>query len=144
MRRRILILLCVSFFTFLNFSVTTFASSAARLYEPSELPKNNYYVDENFTSKVVSENILEDFNVNLSEDDLDMLIYALNLVGIENLKDLFVYLYQNNLLEKIPQDPQDAVCYLKEMIKDGSLPKEYGKTVDKIDIVYKLAKLYLY
>lgn len=161
MKKKILILLCTSILAFSSFSSISFAASnetvktqnseslviqgsvggnveADSTYE--NVLKNANITNEDIKEiEITVEDLLKSANINLSEKDINTLMLGLEMIGIEDINNLANYLYQNNLLKDMPDSIDGAVKYLKDLEKTGEIPKEYSKTVDKIDLLYSLA-----
>lgn len=165
MKKKILILLCASILTFSNFSSVSFAASnetvktqnSENLVIQGSVGGNvetdsvyeNVLKSANITNEdikeieITVEDLLKSANINLSEKDINTLMLGLEMIGIEDINNLANYLYQNNLLKDMPDNIDGAVKYLEDLEKNGEIPKEYSKTVDKIDLLYNLAGSFL-
>ena len=165
MKKKILILLCASILTFSNFSSVSFAASnetvktqnSESLVSQGSVGGNvetdsvyeNVLKSANITNEdikeveITVEDLLKSANINLSEKDINTLMLGLEMIGIEDINNLANYLYQNNLLKDMPDNIDGAVKYLEDLEKNGEIPKEYSKTVDKIELLYNLAESFL-
>ncbi len=165
MKKKILILLCASILTFSNFSSISFAASnetvktqnSENLVIQGSVGGNvetdsvyeNVLKNANITNEdikeieITVEDLLKSANINLSEKDINTLMLGLEMIGIEDINNLANYLYQNNLLKDMPDNIDGAVKYLKDLEENDEIPKEYSKTIDKIDLLYNLAGSFL-
>ena len=165
MKKKILILLCTTILAFSNFSSVSFAASNETVKTQNsenlviqgsvggsvetDSVYENVLKSANITNEdikeieITVEDLLKSANINLSEKDMNTLMLGLEMIGIEDINNLANYLYQNNLLKDMPDNIDGAVKYLEDLEKNGEIPKEYSKTVDKIELLYNLAESFL-
>ena len=165
MKKKILILLCTTILAFSNFSSVSFAASNETVKTQNsenlviqgsvggsvetDSVYENVLKSANITNEdikeieITVEDLLKSANINLSEKDMNTLMLGLEMIGIEDINNLANYLYQNNLLKDMPDNIDGAVKYLEDLEKNGEIPKEYSKTVDKIELLYNLAGSFL-
>lgn len=151
MKRKILAFLFSFFLTFSIFSTTSFASEkmvkSGSLGAESKTtfidPEGDGIILNDETGTTITTKDLFNFlESNLTEEQIDVIISYLELIGIEDFDNLANYLYQNNLFADMPNDIDGAIKYLDTLKESKDFPEEHVKTIEKIDLLYKIIGSY--